>query len=274
MAETVPVKRRNPFRGIDEFYRGYVRTRILRGRKNIEGSESYEYTEGHLLEWSSGKIRSNLAKNAKKKVRFLDWGAGEGKAIHQATSINPDRVEAFGLSLIRPKTASDSQIERRIRVGEFESTVFPSFFDVIQMRFSQCYANNHVISLENALNSLRIRGELILPTDNLSHHGGRYKPPTENMLELHKESDENGRGVLEMAHPELALHDFIGEMKRQGFEISHLSEVDFGEAKHASKPRLVFPAIVIKRLTRKKADFRRFYDHPILNRIQVPPFAK
>lgn len=232
-------------------------------------SSEWGYSEGHLLEWVEKRIAMRLEAEPSSKVRVLDWGAGEGKAVEKAGGLDP-RVESWGLTLRKPK-GKKPLLAGRLVLGQFETRVFPGYFDLIQMRFSQQHANNHALALENALNSLRPGGEIIVPADHLYALRKPYRQPEPQTSYFYREATEDNRRLIEKIHPEVVLFELLEETQRQGFRVEHHPSVDFGPLPGTFLERRPLDAVVIRRVTEKTANLRRFYGHPTMNRFPVLP---
>jgi len=149
-------------------------------------------------------------------------------------------------------------------LGLLEKVVIPNFFDVIQTKTTLTHSFNPALSIENMLNSLRHKGVLFFPTDELI----AFDLIPSKAFEEHSSAVGSAREVLEGTHPPLLVWRMLKTLESQGFKVPSLLPYKTG-----SIQSLALRSITELRKARKdaRADLSEFYSHPKLNPIPITP---
>lgn len=217
--------------------------------------------EGVLLPETKEALERMARRN--RRTNFCDLGPGEGNAIDAAEAIHPN-IQGYGWAKHEP--ANPDHRKRWIQ-QPFEAAYSPNHFHVMQSRFGLHHARNHVLALENVLNSLRKNGELHIHRRELMFVP-QYQVVTPEALERHADGTTEERAKLESLFKPLVWKQVFDTLRQQGFEVTKESEPHSGLER--TENFFIYPTMLkIVRRTRKKADLSAFYGNKSINKHSV-----
>lgn len=243
--------------------------KILEGlRQDAVNLTGYSYRGG---EWLPSTI-SLVEKNRKglpagRKLQVMDVGPGRGEHLGEFSKHANVQVYTFGPH--NPNTGHP----RIIHLPHWmEETVIPDAMDIIQSRWGAIHHSaNRAVALENALNSLRPGGQLVLHHHELSglpaeleHYSRRHPRGLEEEMRqcMRQYRESTPRLIKRMREHDAfyAAYHALQELQLQGFEVPTDEQIARAHA-HGGD-------FVIRR-GKQKADLTRHYDNKAVNKIRV-----
>lgn len=238
-------------------------------RKSAAQLTGYAETRGEWLPSTEALLDNRLGElKGRRLLHVMDLGPGHGFHLGQIGKGSKIRIYAFGPHKPAQAPANVIHIPHYL-----EETVLPEALDIIQSRWGAIHHSaNKAVALENALNSLRPGGHLVLHHQELSglpveleHNRKGYKAELETDLRqcIQQYRKAHWTHVKEMEDHDafyLAYH-VLQEIRRQGFQVPTDDQLARAIA-HGGD-------IVIRR-GKAKADLKAFYEYPNYKFNPVP----
>lgn len=258
--------------------------------------EDYTYNTGTVPLRTVKRVEERHDQlSPRQSMRFLELGPGWGKGLSLLEKFK--QLEIHTLSPTDPVHAPGST---RKHTGWAEETIFPGAMDLIHSRNGAImHSANSVISLENALRSLRQGGSLILhPTElRLSlkdkslegkireideeriRNTGKTKPPEDPMslfeevkATLHRwlakfRENPGNRKHLESQNGFFAGYGLLQTLKRQGFYVP--TDEEFINAAIDRQFENTDRNLLVITRAKRHARLQPYYANPHLNQIPI-----
>jgi len=252
----IPIVHRDVFH--DVLPVDHKRLDYLRG--NASNLTGYAETHGQWLQSTKALVAEKHGERKGNRVlHVMDLGPGHGNHFADLQRFRGVKLYAFGPH--KPSKAPKGVVHLPHFI---EETVMPDSFDVIQSRHGAVqHSANRAIALENALNSLKAGGHLVMHADELSdlpfelrYHqkGSKYKLENElkDCLAAYRKVGWTQVKTMEDNDSFYLAYGVLQELRRQGFRVPTDEQIALAHA-HGGD-------VIIQR-QKANADLSAFYAH-------------
>ncbi|MDP2718138.1 MAG: hypothetical protein Q8P02_05315 [Candidatus Micrarchaeota archaeon] len=239
-------------------------------RNDARNFFGYVETQGAWLPTTLDLIRQRIKQPGRGLIRVMDLGPGNG--AHFADAPKSPRLRHYAFGPNKPSQAPDFVTHLPHWI---EETVMPDSADLMQSRWGAVHhAANRSIALENALNSLRTGGQLVLHSRELSdlpyelrdYAKNRKSELRDDLLSCiarYRSASASDAQRMEDNDGFYLSHRVLTELGRQGFNVP--SDAEFADAYAHGRDLII-------RKNRSRADLKAFYASLNRSFVKIPVY--